>query len=1094
MRRRVVAVILTLFILFVTGVTSGGYYVLKTLRSVETAIPLITLDQQRDIAGFIQVLTQLRTNLDAYRVERLEDRLSGFSISLDITWAMKSNFKENVVPAMSGDFEAISEEIERILASLDEVVLNPEAANESTLLALHTRMEDAINALRDAYLEANQGALTTLIHQVNQIGKLRKSSMITLLMIVLSVAALSLLMFWQARTITALNETQEALNESEYRYRNLIEGSVQGIMIDQHGKPVFANQAYAEIFGRRLPDEITGMEFLDPLYHPDDLTRIKRYRKLRIEGKNPPSKYEFRGTKKDGSLVWVGTLLRLIEWKGEPAVQNTIVDITERKLAEDALLEAKIAADAANRAKSEFLARMSHEIRTPMNAIIGMSHLAMQNAKESKQRNYLSKVKSSSHILLGIINDILDYSKIEANRLELESVDFNLEAVLANVSNLTSIKAEEKGVELLFRISSEVPVSLIGDSLRLGQVLINLIGNAIKFTDAGEIILSLDLLDEEEDKVTLQFSVQDTGIGMSPERVSGLFEAFIQADTSVSRKYGGTGLGLAICKRLVTLMGGEIGVESEPGIGSTFTFDAVFGRSMEKAIRRPSPKHDLRGLRVLVVDDNDSSRLILRELLESFTFEVTLAASGREGLAELRGALDERPYDLVLMDWKMPGLDGIETTKRILKDPTLPTVPTVIMVTAYDHEEAREDAGVLNIAAYLSKPVAPSVLFDTIMGLFGVEPSIRESVPPMGTEITEALAGIQGARILLVEDNEINQEVAVELLEWAGMLVETAENGQEAVDAVADRDFDMVLMDIQMPEMDGLEATRTIRKSGRAGVGDLPIVAMTAHAMAGDREKSLEAGMNDHVTKPIDPEKLYSALVKWIEAGEREVPDHVAKAVAVGDVERISLPEIAGISIDSGLSRVSGNRSLYRDLLIKFYRNSGSAATEIGEALEKGDREVAEHLAHAVKGVSGNIGAERVYEAATALESAIRKEAADEGEALDRFNMEMEAVQGPLEEYVRSIEQAGDASVAQEPGDCEQLQELLGELEPFIVGRKPKGCLEFVEKISGYSWPDGYAVKVSSLGRLIGMHRYREAGKILEELRTKLGEIEPKGV
>ena len=498
------------------------------------------------------------------------------------------------------------------------------------------------------------------------------------------------------------------------------------------------------------------------------------------------------------------------------ALENRVDELDEARLAMLNMMkdldEARSEAEDATKAKSEFLANMSHEIRTPMNAIMGMAHLAMKTDLTAKQYDYLKKVDISAKSLLGIINDILDFSKIEAGKMDMESVDFQLEDTLDNISTLVGIKTQEKGLELLFKTDPAVPRALVGDPLRLGQILINLSNNAVKFTDTGEIVVATELVKQDQAQVTLKFSVRDTGIGMTAEQAAKLFQPFAQADSSTTRKYGGTGLGLTISKRLAEMMGGKIWVESQAGQGSTFSFTADFGLGKEKAKKRFKPASELRGMPVLVVDDNATSRSILQEMLESFSFEVSLAASGKEGIAELENANEGKPFELVIMDWKMPGMDGIEASKRIKNHKGLSKIPPIILVTAYGREEVMQQAEQVGLDGFLIKPISPSMLFDAIMQAFGEAVPETSRVVRSHEQEAEALKHIQGARVLLVEDNEINQQVAREILEGAGLIVALATNGQEAVDAVKETNYDAVLMDVQMPVMDGYAATRRIRK------------------------------------------------------------------------------------------------------------------------------------------------------------------------------------------------------------------------------------------------------------------------------------------
>jgi len=625
--------------------------------------------------------------------------------------------------------------------------------------------------------------------------------------------------------------------------------------------PTFISDSLQGMLGYRTDEYLENADFWRACVHPDDLAEVEAEQVQLFQKGQHLVEYRFR--KKDGSYCWVSDEQHLTrDTEGRPSeVVGSWSNIDVRKAAEEAFQAAQVELKSANEAKSAFLANMSHEIRTPMNAVIGLSHLALKADPSPRLRDYLIKIKSSGQHLLGIINEILDFSKIEAGKLSIEDVEFDLDKVLENVGNLIAEKAEEKGLELIFDIEPSInSTRLRGDPLRLGQILINFCNNAVKFTEEGDVVIKGRVLEASEDGQLVEFSVSDTGIGMTEAQVGRLFQAFEQADTSTTRKYGGTGLGLAISKRLAELMGGNVGVTSELGKGSTFWFTARLGKG-SAAVRPSLLRSDLRGRRILVIDDNSSARTVLSSMLMSLTFVVDEAASGEEGIEKVRQAAQRsEPYEIVFVDWQMPNLDGIETSRHILALPELTISPHLVMVTAYGREDVLKQAEEDGLDNVLIKPVTSSTLFDTIVAILHAHPEAtgHAQVAP-SFEIDRT----RGTRVLLVEDNEINQEVAIGLLEDAAIHVDLAENGEIAVRMAQENDYDAVLMDMQMPVMDGIEATRAIRCNPR--LQNLPIIAMTANAMAADREKCLKVGMNDHIAKPIDPDQLFSVLLRWTE-------------------------------------------------------------------------------------------------------------------------------------------------------------------------------------------------------------------------------------
>ena len=776
------------------------------------------------------------------------------------------------------------------------------------------------------------------------------------------------------RDVTDRQKAQKAFMDERMLLRQLIDSVPMPIFFaDDSGILIFSNDSFRrftdidgdqlegsnlkELFGKEKKTEIESM-FSD-LLDDSDTNKIRKEMELKlVDGRVHDVDVFFSKFHKSGS--------------DRPAIIGVIVDITEQKAFTAELIKAKrhaeemaIKAKVASQAKGDFLANMSHEIRTPLNAVIGLTHLSLQTELTVQQRDYLGKISLSANALLSLLNDILDFSKIEAGKLAMESVKFSLDAVMGGLVAILSVKSQEKGLELLLDIDNAVPASMEGDSHRLGQVLTNLVGNAIKFTEQGEVCLNVAVASETADDIVLDFIVRDTGIGMTPEQVGNLFKEFSQGDASTTRKYGGTGLGLAISKRLVDMMGGELRVESMPEQGSRFMFTARFYKTVGGEQKLLRPVEDISELNILVVDDNQSARDISTGSLAALGYDAaTSVASAKEAIERISAAqTDSKPFDLVLMDWKMPEMNGLQAARHIKTQLELATMPKIIMVTAYGQKEvmsASDDYELLD--GFLMKPINRSSLLDAIMTAFGHQSASQLFVRGTSNSVTK----LAGTSLLLVEDNDINQQVARELLEQAKIRVTIANDGQEALDMVAKERFDAVLMDLQMPVMDGFEATRKIRS--QKNFADLIIIAMTANAMVGDREKCLEAGMNDHVGKPVVPNELYATLVKWI----HNSPEVKILPVSGSVPDKSGLPTIPplpGVDVLVGQRNVGGNSALYRKILKKFTQSQRDACRHMENCRKNADGPALEQAAHALKGVAATIGAEKLAILAGTIEN-----------------------------------------------------------------------------------------------------------------------------
>jgi two-component system, sensor histidine kinase and response regulator len=743
-----------------------------------------------------------------------------------------------------------------------------------------------------------------------------------------------------------------------------------------------------------------------------------------------------------------------------------------------AMQSAMLRAEAATRMKSDFLANMSHEIRTPMNAIIGMSRLALMADPSPKQRNYLAKILGAGEHLLGIINDILDFSKIEAGKLALEQVPFSLDDMLDHLSTLAAVKTDARKVELVFRVERGVPHLLVGDPLRLGQVLINLTNNAVKFTERGEIVVAVEALEQAGGQALLRFSVSDTGIGMDEEQLARLFQSFSQADSSVTRKYGGTGLGLSISRQLVELMGGSIEVTSSPGVGSRFSFTVRLGVGDAAAAAAASPAAALQQARVLVVDDSATAREALVEMLGSFGVAADAASSGEQSLNMLVRAVEAgTPYQVVLMDYLMPGWDGVETIHRIHADPRFAAPPSILMVSACTRETVLQQEGELPLQGFLTKPVGPALLYHSLLQVLRPELAQPAAIQrEQGGVPQQELARLHGARVLLVEDNANNREVAMDFLATAGVQVEVAVHGGVAVQMVQQGDYDLVLMDVQMQEVDGLTAARQIRAI--ESLRGLPILAMTAHAMPEDQQRSLEAGMNGHITKPIDPDVLFRAMLRWIDPARlvgRALPAAPGNEPPA-DAAAVAYPPLAGIDWQYALARADHNPAILAKRMRSFCNEYGNGPAEIEAALAGGDWAAVERLAHNLKSSATYLGAASLAQLSDIVEAGVR-----DGRP-ERALKEAEAMRQSLEiilaGFANALQPAAGAADSSQPADFGRL---LRELDAFLRADDAR-AEDLLTELSALLAGSPHAAVLARIQRAVDEIEYHDALKPLADL------------
>ncbi|MBF0172267.1 MAG: PAS domain S-box protein [Magnetococcales bacterium] len=881
--------------------------------------------------------------------------------------------------------------------------------------------------------------------------------------------------------ITDQKVMEEQLRSSRKFLESLTESMGEGVYaLDSLGVCTFINREAEKLLGWSR-EEILGSHFYDTVhFHRVDGQPLPAHEcpmwSHTCVGESFRSEAEYF-THKSGRVFPIDIVAVPLQQDGRIVGSvGVFQDISVRKTVEEQLKSAMRSAEAASRAKSDFLANMSHEIRTPMNAIIGMSHLALGTELNPRQRDYVVKIHTASKALLRILNDILDFSKIEAGRLELEDVVFSIDEVMETVTMLVAPRAHEKGLELLCSRGSGVPGQVRGDPLRLQQVLLNLMGNAIKFTVAGEVELRVEVVARRERQVELRFRVRDTGIGVRPEQVEHLFESFTQADSSTTRQFGGTGLGLAISRRLVELMGGGITAMGSPGGGSEFLFTVLLGvMEEERDDFQTSP--ELRGLRVGVLVDNLRGREILLELLHSLTFRVCALRREMDGEVEWL----EFP-DFVVVDAHHAGGDALVWLRGMRERPGQGDLPAVVLCPQPEMGQLQEWYGGLPHTRLLAKPVTASQFFDAVAELFGADATRR-----MRQKVKEATGAVgfrelSGRRVLLTEDNVVNQQVAVDLLELAGIVVEVAGHGADALEMLRSHHYDAVLMDVQMPVMDGYEATRRIRTE--LGL-DVPVIAMTANAMVGDREKSLLAGMNDHVAKPIDPQHLYRTLYRWLVPDAGSVSAMSTGKESVSPAEDLPMPPgIPGIDLEAALRHCAGSRSLLWRLLRRFAVDQTGVIERLRALWERKASGEAVRLAHTLKGLAGSLGAGSLSDAAWNLEQGL----VTSPERVVALIAEVEARLQPILTALSTLPASESKAKDAVSLSAAHLEELLAALREPLRARQPKLCQGVLDQLDRATLPSRIRDLVNGLISLVRKYRFREAEQALNELIASLSD------
>ena len=903
---------------------------------------------------------------------------------------------------------------------------------------------------------------------------------------------------------SSLNEMIEALRASEKQFRNIFENAVEGFFqADLKGKLLTVNPSFARFFGfdssgALLSSNMNSGEFAyaNANKRSELLAHLREYGEM--------LGYEVEMQRSDGTLFWASVSAKILHnEEGLPEViEGTLWDISQRKRVEFELKEAydgmerlvkertsdlndavhslrkEVAtrkgaeieleealekANAATEAKSHFLANMSHEIRTPMNAIIGMHHLLKMTDLTASQADYLNKANTAARSLLEIINDILDLSKVEAGMMLIEDTEVVLPDLIDQLLSIHTLKAEEKGLSFQLDIENDVPFFFKGDPTRVLQILVNLCSNAIKFTKRGGVLVRIRLIERRGEEILLRFEVKDDGIGIQSDRLEDIFSPFTQADSSTTREYGGTGLGLSLCRQLVEMMGGEIGVESRADEGSTFWFELPF-REMRVSDVDSSHHELLKGLNILVVDDSPVACTTICSMLESSGLSCVSANSASEAFALLKSPPNVDGFDLAIIDWKMPDINGFDLIDSINTASSLIKKPKLFIMSVHGCELLFQEAGRRNVHGILLKPINKYQLLEQIISIF-TTPSINE-VSRKAEQIS-----FDNHEILLVEDNEINRQVAREVLRERGVLVHEATNGKEAVDFLSTHSVNLVLMDVQMPVMGGYEASRLIRE--QRGAEKLPIIAMTAHAGKDDVQRCYEAGMDDHIAKPFDPEELFKIICKWVQGNstgchEQDIQNH-AEAL---------FPKIPGIDVEAGLNRARGNRDLYHNLLTLLKDKYSNAAIQIRQYLDESDLQSAKRMAHSIKGSAGTMGAMALYDAAGVLEDSIRDRGGDIEEVLESFEEQLSKVMDGIKTV--SLSDNGPEPLAKKQGETlKVLKDVRSSLLSGNPVKSQKG-LKDIQRLASFET----SRELVQISQLIEGYNYREAIAFIDRIES----------